>query len=129
MFILSNNSLGHLEGVHADLVDVTKLALTYSEIDFGVSQGLRSIETQREYVKRGVSQTMNSRHLTGHAVDIFAYVGGSARWEMPLYLEINHAFDRAASELKIDVDWGGDWKSFKDGPHYQLSWGSYGPDT
>tara|TARA_B110000977_G_C11065273_1_gene487577 strand:- start:181 stop:570 length:390 start_codon:yes stop_codon:yes gene_type:complete len=129
MFKLSKRSYERLQGVHPDLIEVVELALKYSTIDFGISEGLRNIETQREYVKRGVSTTMNSRHLTGHAIDIYAFIGGSARWEWPLYEEINRAFDKAADELKTDVVWGGDWTSFKDGPHYELSWGSYGRET
>ena len=129
MFKLSKRSYERLQGVHPDLIEVVELALKYSTIDFGISEGLRDIETQREYVKRGVSTTMNSRHLTGHAIDIYAFIGGSARWEWPLYEEINRAFDKAADGLNTDVVWGGDWTSFKDGPHYELSWGSYGRET
>ena len=129
MFKFSKRSYERMKDVHPDLIKVAELALKYSTIDFGISEGLRSLETQKEYVNRGVSMTMNSRHLTGHAIDVYAYIGGSARWEWPLYAEINRAFDRAADELKIDITWGGDWTSFRDGPHYQLSWGSYGKET
>ena len=129
MFKFSKRSYERMKDVHPDLIKVAELALKYSEIDFGISEGLRSLETQKEYVERGVSTTMNSRHLTGHAIDVYAYIGGAARWEWPLYVEINKAFDRASEELKIDITWGGDWTSFSDGPHYQLSWGSYGKDT
>ena len=129
MFKFSKRSYERMKGVHPDLIKVAELALKYSTIDFGISEGLRSLETQKLYVKRGVSQTMNSRHLTGHAIDVYAYIGGSARWEWPLYEEINRAFERAADELKIDITWGGDWTTFRDGPHYQLSWGSYGKET
>lgn len=129
MFKLSKRSYERMKDVHPDLINVVELALKYSTIDFGISEGLRSLETQKEYVKRGVSTTMNSRHLTGHAIDVYAYIGGSARWEWPLYQEINRAFEKAAHELKIDITWGGDWNSFRDGPHYELSWGSYGKGT
>lgn len=129
MFKFSKRSYERMKDVHPDLIKVAELALKYSTIDFGISEGLRSLETQKEYVKRGVSKTMNSRHLTGHAIDVYAYIGGSARWEWPLYEEINRAFERAADELKIDITWGGDWTTFRDGPHYQLSWGSYGKET
>lgn len=129
MFKFSKRSYERMKDVHPDLVKVAELAIKYSTIDFGISEGLRSLETQKEYVKRGVSKTMNSRHLTGHAIDVYAYIGGSARWEWPLYEEINRAFEKAAHELKIDITWGGDWETFRDGPHYQLSWGSYGKDT
>ena len=129
MFNFGSRSKERLATVHPDLQKLTELALKYSTIDFGISEGIRSLETQEEYFKRGASTTMNSRHLTGHAVDVYAYIGGSARWEWPLYTEINKAFDKASKKLDIDLVWGGDWKSFSDGPHYELSWGSYGPNT
>ncbi len=125
MYNFSKRSLERLEGVHNDLVDVAHLALELSTIDFGVSEGLRSLKTQKLYYKKGVSQTMNSRHLTGHAIDVFAYVGKQARWEWPLYVEINKAFMKAAKILDVDVEWGGAWSTFKDGPHFQLNRLSY----
>ncbi|WP_411692198.1 M15 family metallopeptidase, partial [Escherichia coli] len=71
-------------------------------------------------VTTGKSQTMNSRHLTGHAVDVVAYVGNQVSWEWPLYEKIAAAFRQASQELNIPVEWGGDWKTLKDGPHFQL---------
>jgi peptidoglycan L-alanyl-D-glutamate endopeptidase CwlK len=128
MFKLSNRSLSKLEGLHEDLSNVVKRAIELTPIDFGVSEGIRSLETQREYLEKGVSTTMRSRHLTGHAVDVYAYVAGMARWEMPLYKQISEAFFKAAQELGVDIEWGGDWKKFKDGPHFQLSWLAYPDD-
>lgn len=125
MFNFSQRSLERLEGVHPDLQDVAHLALELSTVDFGVSEGLRSLKTQRLFFKKGVSQTMNSRHLTGHAIDVYAYVGKQARWEWPLYEEINKAFMKAGELLDIEVEWGGSWTTFKDGPHFQLSRVSY----
>lgn len=129
MFKFSKRSLERLSEVHPDLQKVTRRALSYSPIDFGVSEGLRSLEKQREMVEVGASTTMNSRHLTGHAVDVYAYVGGSARWEWPLYEKIAEAFKKAAEDFNVDLEWGGDWKSFKDGPHFQLSWKAYPKET
>jgi peptidoglycan L-alanyl-D-glutamate endopeptidase CwlK len=68
---------------------------------------------------------MKSRHITGHAVDLGAYVGGSVRGDWPLYNKIAIAMKAAAIELQIAIEWGGDWKSFKDGPHFQLRWEEY----
>jgi peptidoglycan L-alanyl-D-glutamate endopeptidase CwlK len=112
-------------GVHTDLVKIVYRAIQTTEIDFGVSEGLRSLKTQKEYLAKGVTTTLNSRHLSGHAVDVFAYVGGIARWEMPLYEKIHDAFKSASEELGIPVEWGGGWKSFPDGPHFQLPWNEY----
>lgn len=125
MYQLSDRSCDKLIGVHTDLVKIVYRAIQTTEIDFGVSEGLRSLETQKEYLAKGVTTTLNSRHLSGHAVDVFAYVGGIARWERPLYEKIHDAFKSASEELGIPVEWGGGWKSFPDGPHFQLPWNEY----
>jgi peptidoglycan L-alanyl-D-glutamate endopeptidase CwlK len=125
MYQLSDRSSDRLMGVHTDLVKIVYRAIQTTEIDFGVSEGLRSLKTQKEYLAKGVTTTLNSRHLSGHAVDVFAYVGGIARWEMPLYEKIHDAFKSASEELGIPVEWGGGWKSFPDGPHFQLPWNEY----
>ena len=125
MFKLSQKSLDRLSGVHPDLVTVVKRAIEITEVDFAVLEGVRSVARQEALVRAGASQTMRSRHLTGHAVDLGAYVGGSARWDWPLYDKIALAMKAAAIELQIAIEWGGDWKSFKDGPHFQLTWEAY----
>ena len=124
-FILSQRSLKNLEGVHADLVLVVERALEITTVDFVVTEGLRSTERQEQLVKSGASKTKNSRHLTGHAVDVAAWVDGKVSWNWKYYDDIASAFKEAAKELGIEVEWGGDWKSFKDGPHFQLSWERY----
>lgn len=124
-FRLSKRSLSRLEGVHADLMAVVCAAINTTSVDFGVSEGLRTEERQRELVRAGASTTMNSRHLTGHAVDLVAYIGSEVRWDWPLYDQIAVAMKRTASEMNIDLEWGGDWRSFRDGPHFQLPWNEY----
>lgn len=124
-FKLSKRSLERLQGVHPDLVEVVKLAITLTEVDFGVTEGLRTIDRQRELVAKGASKTMNSRHLTGHAVDLVAYVGSEVRWDWPLYHKIADAMKRASNALGVPIVWGGDWKSFKDGPHFELDRAAY----
>lgn len=119
-FKFSQRSLNNLSGVHPDLVKVVRRALEITDTDFAVIEGLRSKERQAELVKAGASQTMNSRHITGHAVDLAAVVGGAIRWDWPLYERIAKAVKTAAAELKVSVIWGGDWKTFKDGPHFEL---------
>lgn len=119
-FKFSQRSINNLSGVHPDLVKVVRRALEISEIDFAVIEGLRSKERQAELVKAGASQTMNSRHITGHAVDLAAVVGGAIRWDWPLYEKIAKAVKTASAELKVAIVWGGDWVSFKDGPHFEL---------
>lgn len=119
-FKLSQKSLDRLTGVHPDLVDVVMLAIGKSEVDFCVLEGVRSMARQEQLVKAGASKTMKSRHLTGHAVDLGAMLGGSVRWDWPLYHKVADAVKEAAAELSIPIEWGGDWKSFPDGPHFQL---------
>ena len=122
---LGPTSLLRLQDVHPDLVKVVERAIELTEIDFTVLEGRRAKERQAELLKAGATTTMNSRHLTGHAVDLGALVGGKVRWDWPLYYKIADAMKAASAELGIPVEWGGNWKSFKDGPHYQLPWKDY----
>lgn len=109
-----------LAGVHPELVKVAHRALEISEVDFVVTEGLRSYSRQCELYRAGASTTLNSRHLTGHAIDVAAVVGENVRWDWPLYYKIADAMKLAAKELGVSIVWGGDWKSFKDGPHFEL---------
>lgn len=120
MYVLGTVSKNNLKGVHPDLVKVVEKAITLTEIDFRVTEGLRSKTRQIELVNKGASKTLNSRHITGHAVDVVALIGGAVRWDWPLYDKIAKAFKQASKELNIPIIWGGDWKNFKDGPHFEL---------
>jgi len=120
VYKLSNRSLRRLQGIHPDLKRVVKRAIKLTEVDFTVLEGLRTLRRQRLLVEKGASRTMRSRHLTGHAVDLGAYVAGQVRWDWPLYYKIADAMKLAAKKEGVNIEWGGDWKSFKDGPHYQL---------
>lgn len=123
-YSLGNKSLRNLKGVHYDLVKVVKRAIEITEQDFSVICGMRTYKEQQALVTSGASQTMNSRHLTGHAVDLMPY-GTPDPWDWKYYWAIEKAMKQAAKELDVDLEWGGDWKRFKDGPHWQLSWGEY----
>ena len=124
-FKFGERSESRLQGVHPDLVKVVRRALEISKVDFAVLEGVRSIERQAQMVKSGASQTMNSRHLTGHAIDVAPVVGNQVRWDWPLYYPLAEAMKAAAAELNIPIEWGGDWRKFKDGPHWQLPWSKY----
>lgn len=128
-FYFSRKSLERLKGVHPDLVKVVHRALQLSSQDFFVNEGLRTKERQQLLVSTGKSKTLNSRHLTGHAVDLIPYPANGDfdgdgifnihDWDQ--YYPIADAMKKAAKELGVKVEWGGDWKSFLDGPHFQLS--------
>ena len=120
MYKLGARSKQRLKGVHDDLVKVVERAIEITTVDFTVLEGLRTPERQKKLKEAGASQTLNSRHITGHAVDLGAFVDGQVDWSWPLYHEIAKAMKSAAAELSIPIEWGGDWRTFKDGPHWQL---------
>lgn len=132
-YFLGARSRLNLRGVHPHLVQVVKRAIQITPIDFTVLEGTRSLDRQKKLVASGASKTLNSRHIPcvskitvggkafwGHAVDIAPYVGGRISWHWPHYHELEPAIKEAAEELKIPIEWGGDWTSFVDGPHWQL---------
>jgi peptidoglycan L-alanyl-D-glutamate endopeptidase CwlK len=132
--VLSARDLKRLEGVHPDLVRLIKHAAGITEVPFMVLEGVRSPARHAALLKAGASMTKNSRHLTGHAVDLGGMVpfvdedGDGAdddgihglRWDWPLYHKLGATLKAAAQEINLPIEWGGDWKVFKDGPHFQL---------
>ena len=130
---LSKTSISRLKGVHPDLVRVvSRCAKDWKDKDFtfGITCGVRTLEEQKVLVQKGASKTLKSRHIPApngysHAIDVVAYIDGKVRWDWPLYDKISKAMKAAAKAEKISIEWGGDWVSFKDGPHYQLPWKSY----
>ena len=131
MYHFSARSEARMNGLHPDLVRVVRRALELSAVDFAVIEGLRTKKTQAKLVKAGASWTMNSRHLTGHAVDLAPWIGGAIRWDWPPFRIIALAMKGAAKELGVPIVWGGDWKPKKpgdaepDGPHFELNRKAY----
>ena len=147
-FKLSSRSLSRLEGVDERLIEVVKHAITVTKTDFGVICGLRTIEEQEALVAKGASKTMKSKHLTGHAVDLMAYIGSRGSWELNLYDDIADAMKEGAKAVGVGVCWGAAWhipdirdwdgtmeaamndyvdlrrsqgrRPFIDGPHFQI---------
>lgn len=146
-FTLGKSSLKELEGVHDDLVKIVQRAIVLSAQDFSVHDGMRTVVEQRELVAKGASTTMDSRHLTGHAVDLVPYINGKLRWEWPPIYVIADAVRVAAREQGTPLRWGGAWdvdftasddspedlvadyvqrrrsrgqRAFIDGPHFEL---------
>ena len=114
-----------LKGVHPDLVKIVREADWMSPGMFKVLEGVRTLARQQELLAHGATTTLKSRHLTGHAVDLGALVAGKLRWDWPLYSKQAGVVKQAAVHVGVPVEWGGDWKSFKDGPHFQLPWDAY----
>tara|TARA_R110000772_G_scaffold511_1_gene1910 strand:- start:1753 stop:2214 length:462 start_codon:yes stop_codon:yes gene_type:complete len=151
MFKLSTRSLSNLEGVDPRLVEVVQEAITLTRVDFGVIEGLRTVERQQELYDNNLSKTMNSKHLTGRAIDLMAYVGSGSRacWELTVYDDIADAMREAAIKREIPIRWGCAWnlpdirewtetmedamndyidlrrseskRPFLDGPHFEIS--------
>lgn len=129
----SERSLKNRQGVHPDLLRVLDRALQFSPVDFVIVEGVRTLARQRELLKAKATTTLNSRHLTGHAIDFYAWVDidrdGKVEFEemshYPLMKQIADAIKSAAEELRVPIIWGGDWKKFKDYPHIELDWRKY----
>lgn len=120
----------NLKGVHPDLVKIYRRAVELSALDPVVTCGPRSVAEQRILVAKGASRTMNSRHIPArnglsHAIDVAFIFGAEVRWDWPLYKQFADTMKAAARELKLTIEWGGDWRSFKDGPHFQLPFAKY----
>jgi peptidoglycan L-alanyl-D-glutamate endopeptidase CwlK len=128
---LSARDLLRLEGVHPDLVRVVRRAAELTNVPFMVVEGLRTRERQAQLLRQGKTRTMNSRHLTGHAVDLVPLADIDAdgdleiSWRWHDYFLLAPILKSVAVELGVQLEWGGDWRDFKDGPHWQLSWKAY----
>jgi peptidoglycan L-alanyl-D-glutamate endopeptidase CwlK len=130
-YVLGAKSKKLLANLHPDLKKVVERAIKISKVDFTVTCTLRTLAEQKRLVKQGFSRTMKSRHLPhpkdglARAVDLAPLMNGEVRWDWPPYYPMAAAMKQAAEELDVDIDWGGDWKTFKDGPHWELNWNSY----
>ena len=113
-FKLSTRSKNKLKGVHPDMVAVVERAIELTDVDFGVTYGVRSLAEQEKLVASGRSQTMKSKHLKqddgySHAVDVVAYDGSDVVWEINVYDNICDAFKKAAIEKGVAIKWGAAW--------------------
>ena len=119
-FRLSERSRARMRGVHPALVGVIEAAIHITPVDIMVTEGLRTTARQACLVRAGASRTLNSRHITGHAVDVAAMIDGAIRWDWPLYPRIAGAIKAAAKAKGVALVWGGDWPRLRDGPHFEL---------
>lgn len=147
VFVLNAGSKKELLRVHEALVSIVEKAVQLSVQEFAVHDGVRTIAEQQQMVQRGAAQTLDSRHVSGHAVDLVPYINGKLRWEWPPIYLIADAMRIGAQELKIPLRWGGAWdvdftnstelpqdlvsnyvarrkkqglSAFIDGPHFEL---------
>jgi peptidoglycan L-alanyl-D-glutamate endopeptidase CwlK len=123
--VLSSRSISRLQDVHPDLVRVVHCAAATSDLDFMVLEGRRALDRQKQLLAAKATRTLNSRHLTGHAVDLAPMLGGNVSWDWPLYHRLAKIVKAAAAAENVPLTWGGDWRNFKDGPHWELPWKQY----
>jgi peptidoglycan L-alanyl-D-glutamate endopeptidase CwlK len=124
--MLSERDLQRLHGVRAELRDVANLAAQripheMPGVTMIITEGLRSVARQKQLYAAGASKTMASNHITGRAFDFGLIVGKSARWDWPLFMQAGQIIKACAEDLGVRIVWGGDFKSFKDGPHVELA--------
>ncbi len=124
-FSFGTRSKERLKGVHPDLVKVLEEAIKESPLDFSITEGLRTRERQKALFDAGKSQTMNSRHLTGKAVDIAVIKDGEVTWDLKYYRIVTDHIKSVAKKLDIPIVCGIDWVSFVDGPHIELHRSKY----
>lgn len=129
-FVLSERSETNLQGVHPDLVRVVRdcAANGVMAFEFTVIDGLRTVAEERVNVASGASQTMKSRHLDGHAVDLMVTMNGQPNWTWPVYEALAGQMKASGVRCKVPLTWGGSWLSLRDGGHFELPWSEY-PST
>tara|TARA_R110000851_G_C12932124_1_gene551385 strand:- start:58 stop:447 length:390 start_codon:yes stop_codon:yes gene_type:complete len=120
------NSQDRMSGVNSSIIEVAKLALAISSIDFGIPRhgGLRTAQEQQMLFNENASQLdgtiKKSYHQSGMALDVFAYVEGKASWDAVHLTIIAAAMLEAANRLSVNMRWGGHWTNFKDMPHFEV---------
>ena len=126
MASFSTYSLSKLKGVNPLLVKVMQEAIKETPVDFRILEGLRTLERQKYLVAKGASKTLKSRHLSGKAVDVGAYVNKTVNWDVKYYKQIAAHVKKVANTLGVSITWGGDWASFPDYGHFELNKEVYG---
>lgn len=130
--ILDQKSQQRLTEVHPLLARVIqRTAREWDDstgLSFIVICGARTLAEQKKLLAAKATTTLRSRHIPSgkppysHAVDLAVKLNGKLRWDWPLYAELAKRVKAAAAREQVPIEWGGDWKTFKDGPHFQLPW-------
>lgn len=137
-FVLGERSLKRLQGVDVRLINIVKRAIQLSTVDFTVVEGFRTIERQRQLYAQGrtdktkpiVTNTLKSKHCTGHAVDLAPVdAHGHINWiALNDFDAIAKAMFAAAKEQGVALRWGADWdrdgkpreRGEYDNPHFEI---------
>ena len=120
MYKFSERSKEKLKTVDIRLQNLMNIAIKESPYDFSITEGIRTLKRQMELVAQGKSKTLKSYHLRGKAVDIAIWIDGKVTWDFKYYKEVADHIKEIARKLSYIITWGGDWKKFKDGPHFQI---------
>lgn len=127
---LNTRSKNNLKGVHPVLINIVNKAVEIitedlPEYSFVITSGVRTLEEQKKLLAEKKTKTLKSKHLTGHAVDIAVVINGKITWDIKEYKKLADKFKEAANELNADITWGGDFKTFIDGPHFEVDPNKY----
>src|SRR5882724_2970051 len=133
--MMIESSRNRLKGVHPDLVKVVEKAGSLFAGSFMVLEGARSAAKQKQNLANGKSQTSRSRHVAANnqsrlacAVDLAPLLadGKTIPWKQwNKFAELNAAMMAAAKDVGVPIEWGGLWRTLKDGDHWQLPWKGY----
>lgn len=101
----------------AFLLDVCRLVAFATKQGFVVTGGelFRTPEQQEIYLKTGRSKTMNSLHLKRCAIDLNFFKDGKLVYDTTVLAPVGAYWE----SLSKKNSWGGNWKSFKDVPHFE----------
>lgn len=137
-FKFGQRSLNSLKGIHPDLVKVMTEAIKTSPVDFTITDSLRTTEQQQALYAQGRTKAgskvtnvdgvkVKSNHQAksdkyGYAVDLYAFYNGAVQVkdDKTIINKLAPHIKATAKKLGIKIEWGGDWKSFKDYPHFEL---------
>jgi|LauGreDrversion4_2_1035121.scaffolds.fasta_scaffold21938_3 peptidoglycan L-alanyl-D-glutamate endopeptidase CwlK len=120
MYSFSKKSKERLEGVDSSLIKLMEESIKESPYDFGITEGIRTPERQKQLYDEGKSLTLKSKHLIGRAVDIAVFVEGKLTWDFKYYKPVAEHIKKVAETLKVNIIWGGDWRRLVDAPHFEL---------
>jgi peptidoglycan L-alanyl-D-glutamate endopeptidase CwlK len=110
MFKFGSGSLEKLDTVNPDLKLVMMEAIKLTPIDFGITEGMRSLERAEQLKIDGLSKVgTKSLHCQGKAVDIVCYNNGKVTWDLEYYEAVAGVVGEVSEILNVKIRWGGSW--------------------